>query len=72
MGRKKDVSLLNHHSLRPFTYQTKEYVLPPSHTSHYLSAVGGDRPRLWVDAHRLCPYSLRIGAGHHRRTDYPE
>ena len=48
------------------------HVLPPSHLSHYLPAAGGDRPRLRVDAHRVSAHALRLGAGRHRRTDYPE
>ena len=52
--------------------KTNHHVLPPSHPSHHLSAAGGDRPRLRVDAHRVSAHALRLGARRHRRTDYPE
>ena len=39
---------------------------------HYLSAASGDRPRLRLDAHRLCPYPMRLGTGRHRRVDYSQ
>lgn len=47
-------------------------MLPPSHPSRYLPPAGSDQPRLRLDAHRVSPYALRLGAGHHRRIDYSQ
>ena len=55
-----------------FCKTKNNHVLPPSHPSYYLPAAGGDRPRLRVDAHCVSAHPHRLGAGRHRRTDYPE
>lgn len=55
-----------------FCKTKNNHVLPPSHPSHHLPAFGGDRPRLRLDAYRVPAHALRLGAGCHRGTDYPE
>ena len=59
-------------NLKPILIIKHAHVLPPSHSSHYLPAAGGDRPRLRVDAHRASAHALRLGAGRHCRTDHIE
>ena len=64
--------LVFRHYFCTFAKQKNYHVLPPSHTSHYLPAAGGDRPRLRVDAHRVSAYAMRLGAGRHRSIDHPQ
>ena len=44
----------------------------PSPSFHPLPALGGVRPRLRLDAHRVLAHALRLGAGRDCRTDYFE